>query len=165
MKTIVLTGMMGSGKSSVGKLLAKYCNVEFIDIDDKIVQSQKISISEIFTQKGESYFRELEALTINTYFEKENKVIALGGGAFENNITRDFLLDNSVVIYLDASPEVIYERIKSDTSRPLLNGNMSIEKISQILNLREQNYKTAQIIINTNEKNHLEIVKEIIGVI
>ena len=107
MKTIVLTGMSGSGKSSVGKVLAEKYHLKFIDIDEQIVLNEKKSINEIFSENGENYFRALEVQTIKNIFEPENLVISLGGGAFENDRTRNFLLNNSTVIYLQTSPETI----------------------------------------------------------
>lgn len=165
MKTIVLTGMMGSGKTTIAKLLSEKLKIKYIDIDFLIEEKEEMKISEIFTKKGENYFRNLEQEIILSVFIPENSVISLGGGAFENPETRKFLLNNSTVIYLKTSPETIYERIKNNTTRPLLCGNMSIEKIDQILKKREKNYKSAPIIINTNNKTPNRIVEEITGVL
>lgn len=165
MKTIVLTGMMGSGKTTVGKFLADKLNFEFIDIDKFIEEKENLTISDIFKFKGESYFRQLEKETIQTVFNPRNQVISLGGGAFENRETRDFLLKNSCIIYLKTSPENIFQRIKNNNERPLLCDNMSVEKITEIISKRKTNYETAPNIIITDNKTPDEIIKEITGVL
>ena len=120
-----------------------------------------------FSNKGEEYFRKIEKETIRNIFtpKPENLVISLGGGALENPETREFLLDNSTVIYLKTSPKIIYERIKNNTSRPLLCDNMSVEKITEILEKREANYQSATITITTDNKTPNQIAEEIIGVL
>ena len=165
MKTIVLTGMMGSGKTSIGKLLAKKFNLHFADIDNLIELQENMSISEIFALKGEEYFRNIEKDIIKNIFKNSNLVIALGGGAFENKQTRNFLLENSSVIYLQTEAETIFQRLKNDDTRPLLCGNMSIEKITEIIEQRKHNYQTASYIITTDNKNPDTIVEEITGVL
>ncbi|MBQ8459419.1 shikimate kinase [bacterium] len=165
MKTVCLAGMMGAGKTSVSKILSDKLNMEILDIDFIIEQKEGMKISEIFAQKGENYFRYVEQNTIVSVLKNENQVISLGGGAFENEKTRKFLLENSTVIYLETSAEVIFERIKNDVSRPLLCDNMSVEKIKEILGKRVNNYKFAQITINTDGKSQIEIADEIIGVL
>lgn len=165
MKTIVLTGMMGSGKTSLGKTLGEALNMEFVDIDLIIENTENLSISNIFEQKGETYFRELERKTIKNIFKHEDQIISLGGGAFENSTTRNFLKNNALTIYLKTSPETIFNRIKTDTSRPLLSNNMNVEKIKEILNKRENNYKSAHLTISTDNKTLQEITEEITGVI
>ena len=165
MKTIVLTGMMGSGKTTLGKLLGETLNMKFIDIDSSIELSEKSSIKNIFEIKGEKYFRELEKQTIKTIFKPEDLIIALGGGAFENNITRKFLLNNALIIYLKTTPQTIFDRIQNDTIRPLLCGKMNIEKIKEIIKIREKNYESAHLTISTDNKTLEEIIEEITGVL
>ncbi len=162
MKTIVLTGMSGSGKSSVGKVLAEKRNLKFIDIDEQIVLNEKKSINEIFSENGENYFRELEVLTLKNIFEPENLVISLGGGAFENDGTRNFLLNNSTVIYLQTSPETILNRLKNSNDRPLLNNNMNLSAIEKLFNSRKNNYELAHFIIITDNKNIEDLAGEIL---
>lgn len=165
MKTITIIGMMGSGKTTLGKLLEKNLEIESIDIDSVIEEKAGKSISEIFSKYGEEYFRKLEKETIENTFKSENKIISTGGGAFENKETRDLLLNNSTVIYLKSSPEVIFERIKNNTQRPLLKNNMTVEKIEEILNSRQKNYELAHHTIITDSKNPDEIIEEILGVL
>ena len=165
MKTIILTGMMGAGKTTIAKLLAEKLNIKAIDIDSLIEQNEREKIAEIFSNKGEEYFRKIEKETIKNIFTPENLIISLGGGALENQETRNILLNNSTVIYLQTSPEIIFERIKSNTERPLLCGNMSVEKISEILEKRIKNYQSATYTITTDNKTPTQIAKEIIGVL
>lgn len=163
MKTIVLTGMSGSGKSTVGRFLSENLNLKFVDIDEQIVLKENRSINEIFIQSGEQYFRKLEIKIIRELFENKNLIISLGGGAFENKQIRDFLLKNSIVFYLQTSPKIIYERLKNTSDRPLLNNNMNLEHIKSILNTRKNNYELAHFLILTDNKDIKEIGSEIIN--
>lgn len=161
MKTICLTGMMGSGKTTVAEAFAAENKLKIIDIDSIIEEKENKKISEIFETKGEDYFRKVEQDAIFSNFQPEDAIISLGGGAFEDTETRTFLLKNSKVIYLKTSPETILERIKNDNSRPLLCGKMNIESIKQILEKRESNYLSAHKTVLTDNKTPQQIVLEI----
>ena len=161
MKAIVLTGMPGSGKTTVGMHLSKDLNIDFVDIDSAIEKSENRTISEIFANDGEKYFRVLESKIIKESFG-DNKVISLGGGAFEDPITRSFLLKNSIVIYLKTSVQEIYKRVKNNSQRPLLNDDMSAEKINKILSVREKNYELARLTIMTDNIAVEDVVRDII---
>lgn len=165
MKTIVLIGMMGSGKTTIGKLLGEKLTLRSIDIDVIIEQNEKRTVSEIFQNEGEKYFRNIERETIKKNFTNKDLIISLGGGAFEDQLTRELLLKNSTVIYLKTSPNVILERIKNNTNRPLLKNQMTVEKIQSIILQRQKNYELANITILTDNKNTDKIVEEILGVI
>lgn len=165
MKTIVLIGMMGSGKTTIGKLLGEKLTLRSIDIDVIIEQNEKRTVSEIFQNEGEKYFRNIERETIKKNFTNKDLIISLGGGAFEDQLTQELLLKNSTVIYLKTSPNVILERIKNNTNRPLLKNQMSVEKIQSIILQRQKNYELANITILTDNKNTDKIVEEILGVI
>lgn len=165
MKTIVLIGMMGSGKTTIGKLLGEKLTLRSIDIDVIIEQNEKRTVSEIFQNEGEKYFRNIERETIKKIFTNKDLIISLGGGAFEDQLTQELLLKNSIVIYLKTSPNVILERIKNNTNRPLLKNQMTVEKIQSIILQRQKNYELANITILTDNKNTDKIVEEILGVI
>lgn len=165
MKTIVLIGMMGSGKTTIGKLLGEKLTLRSIDIDVIIEQNEKKTVSEIFQNEGEKYFRNIERETIKKNFTNKDLIISLGGGAFEDQLTQELLLKNSTVIYLKTSPNVILERIKNNTNRPLLKNQMTVEKIQSIILQRQKNYELANITILTDNKNTDRIVEEILGVI
>jgi len=166
MKNIVLTGMMGAGKSTISEKLAQKL-AGFIAIDaDKVIEYQEnLSISKIFAQKGENYFRDLETQVIKKIFTKTNLIVALGGGAFECEENREFLLENGIVIYLEAEPQTLFERIKNSTNRPLLKEGFGEDRIVQILSAREKNYRLAHFSIKTDNKSTDEIVQEIVGLI
>ena len=160
MKSIVLTGMSGSGKSTVGALLALKLGIGFTDIDSLIEKEEKLSISEIFKKRGEKYFREIEAQVIKN-LDGENLIISLGGGAFENNETRMALLEKTTVFYLKTSAKEIFERLCDKSDRPLLK-DLTLEKIITMLNIREKHYKLAHYEVLTDNKNPEQIVEEIL---
>lgn len=138
MRKITLIGMMGSGKTTIGKILSEQTGISAIDLDDFIENKENESISEIFKTKGEQYFRTVEAITIKELTQTtSSQILSLGGGAFENEQTRELLLKNSTVIYLETTPEEIFKRIKKTNNRPLLKNNMTIEKISEIMTKRK----------------------------
>ena len=139
-KNITLIGMMGCGKTTVAKELSKILTgFKLVDIDDEIEKSSGKKISEIFLKYGETHFRELETNKIKQFSQNRNQIISCGGGAFENPDNRRRLLENSEVFFLKASPQTIYNRIKAETHRPLLKKNFSLEKIANLLSLREKN--------------------------
>ena len=159
---IVLTGLMGGGKSTVGKLLAKQlAGYVFVDTDDVIVDLEGMSIPEIFEKKGEAYFREVEKNIIAEFSEEENLVIALGGGAFENEENRENLLNSGNVFYLKADVNTLFERIKGDTNRPLLQCDNPKGKLEELLSKREPNYLKAHHTIDTISMSLDEIIETI----
>ena len=165
-KNIILIGMMGSGKTTVSKELSKTLpEYSLIDIDSEIEKSTQKKISEIFLKHGEPFFRMLESDKIKKFCTGEKKIISAGGGAFENEDNRKIMLENGVVIYLKATADEIYNRIKNETHRPLLKRNFSLEKIENIMKNREKNYLKANHTIDTTGKTPYNIVKEILGVI
>lgn len=165
-KNIAFTGMMGCGKTAIVKELSKFLT-DFIciDIDEEIEKISGKKISEIFCQQGEEYFRMIECKTIKEIFKGEKLFIALGGGAFENPENRAVIAKSAYTVYLKTSPEVIFNRIKNETHRPLLKEDCSIEKISEILEKRGINYEKADIIIDTGNKTQADIVRELLEVL
>ena len=166
MKTLlVLTGMMGCGKTTVGKFLAKVLKFNFVDLDLEIEKSENRTITQIFNDNGEQYFRFLEKEKIQDYINCKNTVLSLGGGTFEDEETQKLLKKHGVVIYLKATPSTLLKRTKGTIHRPLLHTNFSLETISFILNKREKNYEKAHHIIDVNNKTRKEVVKKILGVL
>ena len=155
---IILVGMMGSGKSTVGQLLSKKLGFEFIDTDQMIVDNEQLSINEIFDNNGEAYFRDLEKNILDEV-DFSNVVIATGGGlpVFKNNM--DILIDRGTTIYLKISAAEVYFRVKEFNNRPLFEN--SIPKVQQILNDRKGFYSKAKISIDCTGKRPSEIVDEI----
>lgn len=162
---IVLTGMMGSGKSSAGSLLSKKTGFDFVDVDFEIEKSENMTVSNIFNEKGEQYFRKLEKEKIKEFAKMKNTVLSLGGGAFEDKESREILLKNGLVIYLKASPEILFERIKSEIHRPLLHKNFSVETLAFILKKRTDNYEKAHHTIDTCKLTQEEVVEKILRII
>lgn len=163
---IVLTGMMGAGKSTIGKALSKILkDYTFIDVDNVIVDIEGMTISEIFEKKSEEYFRIIEKEIIQELSQEEDLIIALGGGAYENKETREILEENCKVIYLKSTVDRLFNRIKDDKNRPLLQCENPKSKLEELLKLREPNYLKAEYIIETDNKNIDEITKEIIEMV
>lgn len=160
---IVLIGLMGAGKTTVGKYLAGILQeYTFVDVDEEIEKRENKKISQIFEEKSEEYFRELETDVIENIVQNQNQVISIGGGAFEKEKNRELLLKNSKVFYLKAGTDTLFERIKGDNTRPLLNCENPKDKLKKLLEIREVNYKKAHFIIETDNKTIDEIKSEII---
>ncbi len=131
-KNLVLTGMMGVGKSTIGKKIAKKLSYKFIDIDKLIEKHEGTSIEIIFKKKSEKYFRNLENVITLETLKKEKLVISLGGGAFLNNAIRQAVKDSSVSFWLDINNNALIKRLRSSKKRPLLlkkNLNTTVKKI------------------------------------
>ncbi|MBI5874458.1 MAG: shikimate kinase [Deltaproteobacteria bacterium] len=161
MKNIVLTGFMGTGKTAVGRRLARELNLTFIDTDDLIEKEAGKSIAQIFAAHGEDYFRSLESKAIDDVSSKTKIVIATGGGAIVNPENLEALKKNGIVIYLTASIDAILSRVGNGDERPLIACGDKREKISALLKAREPFYKKADFIIDTTTKTVGEVVKEI----
>jgi shikimate kinase len=161
MKNIVLTGFMGTGKTAVGRELARLLDRKLIDVDSEIEKSQRMTINEIFRRSGEQKFRELETGMLRTISKIHNVIIATGGGAILKQENRDILGENGIVICLTAKPETILRRTGDNSDRPLLQVENPIEKIRELLNFRNPFYGKADIMIDTEGKTPLQIAEEI----
>ena len=160
-KNLVLLGMMGSGKSTVGKLIAKKLNLDFIDIDCQIEKKADMTISEIFKQKSEVYFRSLEEKISIKALKSNNSVISLGGGGFINEKIRKNILSNHFSFWLDWDESILLKRIKNSKKRPLVF-KLTDKKIKEIIKERTKIYSKAQFKINCNKLTKSEIQKKII---
>lgn len=160
---IILVGMMGAGKTTIGKeLLNVLKDYTLIDMDSEIENREKMKISEIFKKYGEKHFRELETNLLKELSKNQNQIISTGGGVFEKEENRNILKETGTVFYLKASAEKLFDRIKSQTHRPLLQQGFGIEKVKLILDNREANYSKADIIIDTENMLPQNIVKRIV---
>ena len=148
---ISLIGMMGCGKTTIGKLLASYTGYTFVDIDELIVQNEGISIPQIFEQKGEDYFRSVESQLLEQLLNKDNQVISTGGGIVKLDNNLNLLKEKSKVFYLKACVDVLYERVKEDSNRPLLKTDNVKLKIESLLNERCSLYEKAHFIIEADK--------------
>jgi shikimate kinase len=164
MKNIVLTGFMGAGKTSVGKRLAERRGMGIVDTDDKIEEDSGMKISDIFSTFGEPYFRELEKKAVEEVSRLEGHVIVTGGGVVLNKENMRNLRKNGIIVYLHAEPEVIYERVKHETHRPLLQVEDPLKKIRELLEYRAPFYADNDITIDTSNMGIDEVVEEILRV-
>lgn len=163
MENVFLIGFMGSGKSTVAMCLAKNYGMDMIDMDQLIVEREGMSISDIFTQKGELYFRDAETKLLIELEEQQDKVVSCGGGIVLREENVQAMKKCGQVVLLDAKPETILERVKDDDNRPLLRGNKNVQFIRDMMEKRRHNYeRAANFIIHTDGKSADEICKEII---
>lgn len=166
---IILIGFMGCGKTSVGHLLSRILQYHFIDTDSLIEEKEKRTIKEIFATDGESVFRQMETECIKDLLREENQVpmiISVGGGLVLKKENQELLKELGTVIFLDASDDTLYERLKQDTSRPLLQTENPKERISSLLLERKPIYEeSSTIIIDVNNSSILKSANEIIDVL
>jgi Shikimate kinase len=154
--------MMGVGKSTVGKKLAKKLKFKFIDIDQIIEKKEKISIKEIFENKGEDYFRKIEKKISLDELKKNNAVIALGGGAFMNKSIRAEAKKSSISFWLDISMESLLIRLKNVKKRPLLDEDNLKDSVNKIYSERKKIYNKSNFRIKCNSKNTDQVINKII---
>lgn len=160
-KNIILTGFMGVGKTRVGTQLAKDLGYLFVDTDSLIEADQQLAITAIFVKLGEPYFREVEAKIIREITQREGQVVSTGGGAVIQDRNREAFKKAGLVVCLTAPAEVIYERIKQETHRPLLQTADPLAKIRELLESRAQFYAQADVTIDTSEKSVDEVIQAI----
>ena len=161
-KNLVLTGMMGVGKSTIGKKLSKKLKLKFVDIDQIIEEKEKSTINEIFKNKGENYFRKIEKKTTLEILKRKNLIIALGGGGFINLSIRKEVINSSISFWLDLSLKSLLPRLKNVKKRPLLNQENLEENMNKIYLERKKIYNESNYKIKCNSINIEEIVDKII---
>ncbi|WP_120075511.1 shikimate kinase [Aurantiacibacter odishensis] len=163
-RPIVLVGMMGVGKSTVGRKLAGTLGLHFVDADDEIAEAANMSIPEIFDQFGEPYFRDGERRVIARLLEDEGNdcVIATGGGAFVQDDTRGIILEKGVAVWLDSDIDTLVERVGRNNKRPLLRGGNAREIITRMKAEREPAYAKAPIHVTSSAGPHLQAVARIL---
>ena len=160
---IAFIGMMGSGKSTISKIIANHLNFKHIEMDEIFEIQEKISINTFFKKYGEENFREIETKILKENIKKTNTILSTGGGIILKKENRELLFKNDVLtIYLEANFETIHNRIKQDKTRPLLQVDNSKKEIKDILKTRKDFYKLANITINTDNKTIEEITEEIL---
>lgn len=163
-KNIVLIGLMGSGKSTIGKLIAEKLGIKFADTDDLIIHKAQKPIKQIFAEEGEIFFRDIESKVIEEVSKEENIVISTGGGAVLRDENVESLKKNGILFYLYAPAEELYERIKDDTERPLIKTPNPLETLKKIQEAREYFYNKADYKITTCGKSPEESADEIIRI-
>ncbi len=156
-RSVVLVGMMGAGKSSIGRRLAARLGIPFVDADTEIESAAGMTIPEIFQKHGEPYFRAGEARVIARLLDGTVKVLATGGGAVMDPHTRELIGEKGVSVWLNADIDVLVKRTKRRTDRPL------VEKIKELMPLREPFYAESPIVVRSRDEPHDTIVDEIMG--
>jgi shikimate kinase len=162
-KNLILIGMMGSGKSTIGSLISKKLNTKFIDIDSVLENDSKMKISEIFEKKGENFFRNLEEKITLKLLNSINNVISLGGGGFINEKIRKEVLKNNFSFWLNCDTQTLLNRIKNNKKRPIAF-NLSDSELIELIAKRTKIYTKAQFKINCYKLTKTEIVKKILKI-
>ena len=162
-KNLVLLGMMAVGKTTLGKIVAKKQELKFIDIDASIEKKNSMTIKEIFKKKGEKFFRMEEEKEVLKSLEKNNCVIALGGGAFMSKTVRENILKNAISIWLRVDIKILNQRIKWNRKRPLLKEENNQKKITELYAERKDIYKLANHQIACDKLSKKNIAEKIIA--
>jgi len=163
-KSLALIGMMGTGKSTIGREVAKKIKIKFVDLDKIIEKNEGQSIIELFRKKGEKYFRDIEEKTFFSLDCSEQIILATGGGAFLNKKIRKDILKSYISIWLNASIETLVERVSYNINkRPLINVDNVTESIKTLKKLRDPIYKEANFEINCDQFVRDIIIKKVIS--
>ncbi|MFC6198124.1 shikimate kinase [Ponticaulis profundi] len=162
-KTIALVGLMGAGKSSVGRRLADTLKLPFHDSDDEIEKAAGLSVSDIFSLHGEEEFRRVEQRVIERLITGKQQVLATGGGAFMNDQTRALLKEHAVTIWLSADLETLWRRVSRRDGRPLLKTENPKDRLRNLLETRKATYATADIVVESRDGPHMNAVRDIIS--
>lgn len=161
-RPIVLVGMMGVGKSSVGRKLAALLHMSFVDADDEIEQAAQMTIPEIFERFGEAGFRDGERRVIQRLVDGERKVVATGGGAFVNPDTRALILDKAITVWLDSDVETLLERVGRKDNRPLLKQGDPREILTRLRDERRGAYEQAPIHVLSTRGPHSRTLEKVL---
>ncbi|NVE94289.1 shikimate kinase [Altererythrobacter lutimaris] len=161
-RPVVLVGLMGVGKSTVGRRLANAVSRDFVDADEAIEEAAQRSVSEIFEEFGEAYFRDGERRVIARLVEEGTGVIATGGGAFVDAETRALILDSAIAVWIDAELETLVERTGRRNTRPLLRNGDPAEILGRLLTERRPHYSQAQVRVVSCDGPHMRTVDAIL---
>ncbi len=160
---IFLIGFMGAGKSTIARTLQAQYDMKLVEMDEQIEAEEGMKISEIFAQKGEAYFRSLETQMLESMQHQEHTVVSCGGGVPMRECNVEAMRKSGKIVYLSAKPETIYERVRQFHTRPLLEGNMNVDYITQLMDMRMPKYlSAADLIVETDGKQAEEISEEIV---
>lgn len=162
-RTVALVGMMGAGKSAIGRRLAQALALPFVDADTEIETAANASIAEIFEEHGEAYFRDGERRVIQRLLDAEPKILATGGGAFAQPDTRAAIETGSITVWLQADRDLILSRVKRRNTRPLLKGDDPAAVIDRLIAERSAAYGRADIHVQSRDVAHEVITGEILA--
>ena len=161
---IMLIGFMGCGKSTIANYLSHILEMEDLETDDFIVKREDMTINEIFQRKGEDYFRTCETNALKELQTRQGIIISCGGGMPMRDENVDLMKQNGKIVLLTATPETVYNRVKYSNQRPLLNGNMNVEYISDLMAKRQDRYESiADIVVSTDDKPIHVIAEEVVS--
>jgi shikimate kinase len=164
-QNIALTGFMAVGKSAVGRALARKLNRRFVDLDKLIEKAEGMRVRDIFSRKGEPYFRQVEKKTLAEVLQQEGQVIATGGGVVMNADNLEMLREKSLLVCLTASPNVLLKRAGNGAKRPLLKGADRKKRVEELLKQREKSYAQARVFVDTSDLTVDEVVEKIVGLL
>ena len=163
---IFLIGFMGAGKSTIARNLQKELGMELVEMDERIVKEQGMSINDIFKTKGEDGFRDIESQLVIDLGKQDKAIVSCGGGVVIRPENVKNMKKSGKIIYLTAKPETILDRVKDSTQRPLLNGHMNVEYINELMSMRKDFYEeAADYKVATDGKNVSQICQEIITIL
>ena len=166
MKNIFLIGFMGTGKSTIARNMKRKYHMEILEMDETIVEREGMSIPDIFSIKGEMYFRDLETELLKELQEKDNMVVSCGGGVVLREQNVESMKKSGYIVLLTASPETILKRVKRDENRPLLKGKKNVKDIQELMEARREKYESAaDIQICVDQTDSRKVCTEIINII
>ncbi len=161
-QNIFLIGFMGAGKTTVAQALRDRHQMQLIEMDDEIEAREERSVAQIFAEDGEDYFRALETALLKSMHRQENTVVSCGGGVPMREANVEAMRRCGSIVYLSASPETIFERVRYDHTRPLLEGHMDVDYIAALMDQRLPRYlSAADITVRTDRRSVQEICDEI----
>lgn len=155
-KAICLVGMMGAGKTAIGKALAQHLDVAFMDSDAEIEKAANMSIAEIFERDGEAFFRQKETQVISRLLDQEGVILSTGGGAFMSGTNRELMSQKGVSVWLDADLDVLWKRVQHKDTRPLLRTPNPFETLKSIYEARTGIYALADVVIKARAEYSIE---------
>ncbi|SHE63518.1 shikimate kinase [Seinonella peptonophila] len=159
-KHLILVGMMGTGKSTIGRQIAKQLHLPFVDMDEELEKMFQLTVAEYFERFGEQAFRDAETDLLKRLLHEPTKVISTGGGVVLRRENRQLMEKYGLIIGLSASPEVLYQRLKQDRSRPLLQGSLK-KRLVQLNAERKKYYTCAELQIDTGLYDMATIIQQI----
>jgi shikimate kinase len=164
-RNLVLVGLMGAGKSAVGKLVAQFLGIPFVDSDHEIERVSRMTIPELFESYGEPEFRKLEQRVIKRLLRTGPRVLSTGGGAFMNEETRAAIKENGLSLWLDADLETLWERVIKRDNRPLLKTENPKKTLEDLMNARYPTYALAHLQVKSRDVKKDQVAEEVIAAV
>ena len=160
---IYLIGFMGAGKSTIARALVRELGFPLVEMDEQIVKEQGMSINDIFEKYGEDHFRDIETQLVDNLAEKKGVIVSCGGGVVVRPQNTKRMKESGRIVFLTATPETVYERVKNSSDRPILNGHMNVDYIAGLMEKRRALYENAaDISVATDGKTREAICREIL---